>query len=108
MKKIVSLLSLSFLFGCSTSNKIAALKPMPSENVPMVYKTTTSFVDMPMEITLKEIENQLNKSLSGLIYEDNNLEDDKSEMKIWKTGTIKLIEKTSVSTCGLIPKPFSS
>ncbi|GEC79637.1 hypothetical protein FAQ01_25070 [Flavobacterium aquatile] len=66
---------------------------MPSENVPMVYKTTTSFVDMPMEITLKEIENQLNKSLSGLIYEDNNLEDDKSEMKIWKTGTIKLIEK---------------
>lgn len=93
MKKIVSLLSLTFLFGCSTSNKIAALKPMPSENVPMVYKTTTSFVDMPMEITLKEIENQLNKSLSGLIYEDNNLEDDKSEMKIWKTGTIKLIEK---------------
>ncbi|KGD69197.1 DUF4403 family protein [Flavobacterium aquatile] len=93
MKKILSLLSLCFLFGCSTSNKIAALKPMPSENVPMVYKTTTSFVDMPMEITLKEIENQLNKSLSGLIYEDNNLEDDKSEMKIWKTGTIKLIEK---------------
>jgi hypothetical protein len=93
MKKILPLLSLSFLFACSTSNKIAALKPMPSENVPMVYKTTTSFVDMPMEITLKEIENQLNKSLSGLIYEDNNLEDDKSEMKIWKTGTIKLIEK---------------
>lgn len=93
MKKILSLLSMSFLFGCSTSNKIAALKPMPSENVPMVYKTTTSFVDMPMEITLKEIENQLNKSLTGLIYEDNNLEDDKSEMKIWKTGTIKLIEK---------------
>ena len=93
MKKILSLLSLCFLFGCSTSNKIAALKPMPSENVPMVYKNTTSFVDMPMEITLKEIENQLNKSLAGLIYEDNNLEDDKSEMKIWKTGTIKLIEK---------------
>jgi Domain of unknown function (DUF4403) len=93
MKKILPLLSLSFLFGCSTSNKIAALKPTPSENVPMAYKTTTSFVNMPMEISLKEIENQLNKSLSGLIYEDTNLEDDKSEMKIWKTGTIKLIEK---------------
>jgi hypothetical protein len=46
-----------------------------------------------MEISLKEIENQLNKSLNGLIYEDNNLEDDETEMKIWKTGTIKLIEK---------------
>jgi hypothetical protein len=41
---------------------------------------------MPMEISLKEIENQLNKSLTGLIYEDNVLEDDKTEMKIWKTG----------------------
>jgi hypothetical protein len=84
---------LSLLFGCSTTNKIATLKPEPSENVPMVYKTTTSFVSMPMEISLKEIENQLNKSLNGLIYEDNNLEDDETEMKIWKTGAIKLIEK---------------
>lgn len=84
---------LSLLFSCSTTNKIATLKPEPSENVPMVYKTTTSFVSMPMEISLKEIENQLNKSLNGLIYEDNNLEDDETEMKIWKTGTIKLIEK---------------
>lgn len=59
----------------------------------MAYKTTTSFVSMPMEVSLKEIENQLNKALTGLIYEDNNLDDDKTEMKIWKTGTIKLIEK---------------
>lgn len=84
---------LSLLFGCSSSNKIATIKPEPSQNIPMAYKTTTSFVSMPMEISLKEIENQLNKALSGLIYEDNNLEDDKTEMKIWKTGTIKLIEK---------------
>ncbi|WP_395043007.1 DUF4403 family protein [Flavobacterium sp.] len=97
MKKIpvylTFIIMLSSLFGCSTSNKIASLKPVPSENVPMVYKTTTSFVNMPMEITLKEIENQLNKSLTGLIYEDNDITDDKSEMKIWKTGTIKLVEK---------------
>lgn len=83
----------SFLFGCSSANKIAALKPEPSENIPMVYKTNTSFVSMPMEISLKEIESQLNKALNGLIYEDNNLEDDKTEMKIWKTAPIKLIEK---------------
>ncbi len=80
-------------FGCSSSQKIDSLKPEPSLNNPIAYKTTTSFVNMPMEVTLKEIENQLNKSLTGLIYEDTNLEDDKTEMKIWKTGTIKLIEK---------------
>ena len=48
---------------------------------------------MPLEISLKEIENQLNKSLNGLIYEDMVLEDDKTEMQIWKTAPIKLIEK---------------
>jgi len=83
----------SSLIGCSSTNKIATLKPEPSENVTMAYKNTTSFVSMPMEISLKEIENQLNKSLVDLIYEDNILEDDKTEMKIWKTAPIKLIEK---------------
>lgn len=47
---------------------------------------------MPLEISLKEIENQTNKSLNGLIYEDNNLEDDKTEMKIWKTAPIQIVE----------------
>jgi hypothetical protein len=93
MNKILSIILLTTLAGCSTTNKIATLKPEPSKNVPMIFNTSTSFVSMPMEISLKEIENQLNKSLNGLIYENNNLEDDKTEMKIWKTGTIKLIEK---------------
>lgn len=93
MKKTLLIISTLLLFGCSSSNKIGALKPEPSKNVTMAYKTTTSFVSMPMEISLKEIENQLNKTLNGLIYEDNNLEDDETEMKIWKTGTIKLVEK---------------
>lgn len=90
---LLSFMLFSLLQGCSGAQKIASLKPEPSLNAPLAYKTTTSFVSMPMEITLKEIENQLNKSLTGLIYEDNNLQDDKTEMKIWKTGTIRLIEK---------------
>ncbi len=79
--------------SCSTTSKLATLKPEPSQNVPMAYKTNTSFVTMPMQISLKEIENQLNKSLVDLIFEDNNLEDDKTMLKIWKTAPIKLIEK---------------
>jgi hypothetical protein len=90
---LTPIIMLASLFSCSTANKIATLKPEPSKNAPIAYKTTTSFVNMPMEITLKEIENQLNKTLNGLIYEDTDLEDDKTQMKIWKTGTIKLIEK---------------
>ena len=43
------------LFGCSSSQKIAALKPEPSLNTPLAYKTTTSFVNMPMDFSLQEI-----------------------------------------------------
>lgn len=93
MKKLLYVLMLSFLFGCSTTKKVEALKPEPSLNTPVVYNTTTSFVNMPMEVTLKEVEHQLNKSLVGLIYEDANMDDDKTVMKIWKTANIKLVEK---------------
>jgi hypothetical protein len=79
--------------SCSSTNKIVALKPEPFQNVSVAYNTTSSFVSMPLEVSLIEIENQLNKSLNGLIYEDIVLEDDKTEMKIWKTAPIKLIDK---------------
>lgn len=93
MKKLLYIIICLSLIGCSTTNKIASLKPEPSKNVPMAYKTNTSFVSMPMEISMKEIENQINKSLTGLIFEDNDINDDKSEMKIWKTAPIKISEK---------------
>ena len=48
---------------------------------------------MPMEVSMKEIEYHLNKNLKGLIYSDSILNDDKTEMKIWKTNDIKLVEK---------------
>jgi hypothetical protein len=81
------------LNSCSSSKKLEALKPLPSDDTPMVYKTSASFVNMPLEISMQEIENQLNKSLNGQIYDDSNLDDDKTEMKIWKTGPIEILEK---------------
>lgn len=90
----LSLIFVSLFFnGCSTTQKIEALKPLPSDDTPMVYNTKTSFVNMPLEISLKEIEAQLNKTLSGEIYNDSNLQDDNTEMKISKTGPIRLVEK---------------
>ena len=90
---LTAIILILIVSSCAPTNKLVALKPEPSKNVAMAYNTTTSFVSMPLEISLKEIESQLNKSLSGLIYEDMVLEDDKTEMKIWKTAPIKLIEK---------------
>ncbi len=81
------------LFSCSTTKKIEALKPEPSTGAEIVYSNKTSLISMPMEVSVKEIEHQVNKNLKGLIYNDSILNDDKTEMKIWKTNDIKLVEK---------------
>ena len=93
IKIISTLLFTSLLFiGCSTTQKIEALKPPPSDDTPMVFNTKASYVNMPLEITLAEIENQLNKALTGEIYSDTDIEKDKTELKITKTGAIQLRE----------------
>lgn len=97
MKIFVTILliiaALLLVSSCATTNKVEALKPAPSNDSPVVFKNKTSFVAMPVEISLKEIESQLNKNLTGLIYNDSILSDDKTEMKIWKTAPVKLTEK---------------
>ena len=86
---LVFLLFLS-ISSCSTSNKIAALKPEPDDASPLVYETSPSFINLPISVKLKDVENQTNTLLNGLIYEDNNIEDDNIEMKIWKLAPISI------------------
>ena len=90
-----------FISSCSTSNKIAALKPEPDDASPLVYENTPSFINLPISVKLKDVENQTNTLLNGLIYEDNNIEDDDIEMKIWKLAPIT-IENDKESASGKI------
>ena len=76
--------------ACSTSQKIAALKPEPDDASPLVYENTPSFINLPIRIKLKDVENQTNLLLNGLIYEDNDIEDDDIQMKIWKLAPISI------------------
>jgi len=84
------LLLIIIVSGCSTSNKIAALKPEPDDASPLVYETIPSFINLPISVKLKDIENQTNSLLNGLIYEDNAIEDDDIEMKIWKLAPLSI------------------
>ena len=88
---LIIFLILILVSGCSTSQKIATLKPEPDDAVPLVYETTPSFINLPISIKLKDIENQTNSLLNGLIYEDNNIEDDDIEMKVWKLAPITIV-----------------
>ncbi len=76
--------------ACSSVQQIEALKPEPDDATPLSYQSKSSFVGMPISIKLQDIENQTNKLLSGLIYEDNKLEDDNLTVKIWKLAPITL------------------
>lgn len=74
----------------STSQKIAALKPEPDDAVPLIYDNSPSYINLPVSVKLKDIENQTNTLLNGLIYEDNNIEDDDIEIKVWKQAPITI------------------
>ncbi|MBF2709368.1 DUF4403 family protein [Flavobacterium soyangense] len=90
MLKFFPIIIVFLLSGCSTSSKIAALKPEPDDASPLVYETTPSFINLPINVKLKDVENQTNTLLNGLIYDDNTIEDDDIEMKIWKLAPISI------------------
>ena len=87
---IVFLILISAVISCSTTGKITAMKPEPDDALPLVYENVYSYINMPVLIKLKDIENKTNNLLSGLIYEDNDLEDDDIEMKVWKLSPISI------------------
>lgn len=94
---LLSIVLTILISGCSTSQKIDTLKPEPDDAVPLVYDNTPSFINLPISIKLKDIENQTNSILNGLIYEDNNIEDDDIEMKVWKQAPITITNDKAVS-----------
>jgi hypothetical protein len=79
--------------GASSIKRIEALKPEASTDNLIVYKNKTSFVALPVEVSLQDIQKQLNKNLDGLIYHDSILDGDNTEMKIWKSRAIELTEE---------------
>lgn len=93
MKTVLRIFIISsalFLAGCSSTQKIAALKPEPDNAAPLVYETAASYINIPVTIKLKDIESQTNKYMTGLIYDDSKIEDDDIEMKIWKLAPIRI------------------
>ena len=72
---------LTLFYSCATTSKITALKPEPDDASPLVHENTPSFISIPIAIKLKDIENQTNKLMNGLIYEDTKIEDDDLKLR---------------------------
>lgn len=77
-----------------SSCKTAFIPPQPVESYQSyVYKPKPSLINVPVEMKVSELETYLNRQLTGLIYEDNSLDDnggDNLMVKAWKKDLIKL------------------
>ena len=78
-----------FVVSCSSTSKINTLKPEPDDAAPLQYESQISYINLPISVQLRDIEKQTNSSLNGLIYEDNEIDDDDIEMKVWKQAPIR-------------------
>ncbi len=94
-KLLVSALAVIIVFAasCSTNKKITALKPLPDYSAEVVYEKQLSFINMPIEITIAEVQKQTNKYLTGILYKDRSLVDDNIMMKVTKEAPIVVREQ---------------
>ena len=55
-----------------------------------VFSPTTSTLHIPININIPLLEAKINNHFKGLIYEDNNIEDDSLMVKAWKERDFKI------------------
>jgi hypothetical protein len=81
---------LGIVSSCGSNQSLFTQKPEAEEAGALVYDNVPSFINFPVNIKLKDIENQTNAILKGVIYEDKTIEDDNVEIIIWKQAPITI------------------
>lgn len=85
---VFALLAISSIQSCRSLKSKAPAEAYQA----FEYKAPVSHVVVPVELSLREIETELNKQLEGLIYDDTDFEDGVL-MKVWKVSPILLSMK---------------
>ncbi|MEQ8702406.1 MAG: DUF4403 family protein [Phaeodactylibacter sp.] len=88
MKYLLPLLALLMLLISSCK----VTKPVrPMEEYEELYREQVSIINIPIDVPVRDLEAVLNKQLSGILYEDNNLRDgDKMMVRATKQDDIRL------------------
>lgn len=88
--------------GCQRSARTSPKAPRESYSVTKMDVQQDQFlstINIPVSITVSEIEKQLNTQFNGLIYEDNSLTDNDNDnllAKVWKRGPIRVSVRDSL------------
>ena len=97
MKRLINIvcsgLTFLFLIACGSSQKIITQKPNPENVTEEIVEKETSFLSLPIEIALQDIQNQVNKSMTGLLFNDEDFSDDQVKIKVWKDGVIQFSQE---------------
>jgi hypothetical protein len=80
------------MFQSCSSTKLPTEKPA-EKYLPFSYDPVPSTISLPVEMKVATLETLLNRQLTGLIYEDNSLDNnggDNIMVKAWKKDNIKI------------------
>ncbi|MEZ4888714.1 MAG: DUF4403 family protein [Chitinophagales bacterium] len=77
----------------TTACSCKSLEPTQPEAKYDDYEAPASIVNLPISISIKDIEKSINAQMTGLMYEDMSFEDNGNDnlmVKVWKKDAIKL------------------
>lgn len=80
----VFLILLFFSFGCSKKLSPESPEEVYDQAALKALNQEVSYITIPLEFSIRELEKQLNEEFTGLLYADDNFEGDDLKLKIWK------------------------
>ncbi|POY34734.1 hypothetical protein C3K47_18545 [Solitalea longa] len=93
-RRSLLLVSVALFFNSCATTALKPVKPAADySKTNVIYTKELSTIQLPVEMSLKEIQTQINKQLTGLLYEDNSLENNSKDnvmLKVWKVGDIQV------------------
>ncbi len=87
LRLFISIITLAFLFpACGSSRPVR-----PAEQYEALFEERISVINIPVDISLRELERSLNQQLKGVLYEDKDLLDgDNMRIRAEKRQDIRL------------------
>lgn len=92
LKILLWFLAASIITGCHLIKTI----PLPVKMDLPIISLKPSFICLPIEIDVKDLEKKINKEMTGLLYDDNSFENngvDNLKVKAWKKEDFKFVVK---------------
>ncbi len=84
------LLAIHTLQSCSSTSKLNTTAPAATTAAAPVYTPQLSSIVVPVSISIAAMENRLNQEVSGVLYKDDNLNDDNVAVTVSKKGRMSI------------------